>query len=359
MIHIIGAGPAGLYLGWKLKELNPNLEVTIYEEHEKIGEPIQCTGLVTSKINDYVKIPKSVIANKISKAKIFAPNGTFVEINLSDPDLVIHRNKFDQHLAKKATKAGCDIKKGSGLTRIEKGILVFKKTKVILKPGDIVVGSDGPKSLVAEHLGVKHDLLSGIQAIMKIKNSSIIKFYPYIGEYAWVVPEDKGTARVGVVAREDCKKIFDEFVSGFKGQTVDIQAGTIPMHKPSLRIHKTVDGVAWFIVGDAAGQVKNTTGGGIIPGLRSAEKLARAIVSKEYWTYVITCQIQPDLVAHQLMNRAFSKFSDKDWNELIDEFKSKELKEVLANTDRENALSMIFKILSKKPRFIKYGEKAF
>ena len=43
MISIIGAGPAGSYLASLLRKE----EVEVFEEHDKIGLPVQCTGITT------------------------------------------------------------------------------------------------------------------------------------------------------------------------------------------------------------------------------------------------------------------------------------------------------------------------
>jgi len=59
MISIIGAGPAGSYLASLLKE-----DVKIFDYKEKIGKPIQCTGVLTNKFQNHIK-EKKFIDNKI------------------------------------------------------------------------------------------------------------------------------------------------------------------------------------------------------------------------------------------------------------------------------------------------------
>ena len=62
MITIVGAGPAGSYLAYLLAKKGQ--AVTIIEEHEKIGSPVQCTGIVTGSIEKFVKLPNDVVANR-------------------------------------------------------------------------------------------------------------------------------------------------------------------------------------------------------------------------------------------------------------------------------------------------------
>ena len=72
MISIIGAGPAGSHLAYLLAKKGQ--EVNIYEDHKSIGNPVQCTGLVTDSIHQILKLPKKVIVNKITGFKVFSKN---------------------------------------------------------------------------------------------------------------------------------------------------------------------------------------------------------------------------------------------------------------------------------------------
>ena len=96
MISIVGGGPAGCYSAFLLAKAGK--KVNIIEEHKQIGSPVQCTGIVTSSIKKIIPIKKNAILNKISRAKIFSKNNS-VEIKLKNPNLVLDRQKLDQHLA--------------------------------------------------------------------------------------------------------------------------------------------------------------------------------------------------------------------------------------------------------------------
>ena len=66
---IIGAGPAGCYAAWKL--VKKGIPVKVIEEHDKVGLPLQCTGLVSDNLEKAIKFPKDIIINKIKYAKFF------------------------------------------------------------------------------------------------------------------------------------------------------------------------------------------------------------------------------------------------------------------------------------------------
>ena len=68
-VAIIGAGPAGNWLAYLLAKKGINCSV--FEEHKKVGMPIQCTGIVTSAIGDIVPLKKSFIINHVKDAQIF------------------------------------------------------------------------------------------------------------------------------------------------------------------------------------------------------------------------------------------------------------------------------------------------
>src|SRR3989344_8016069 len=104
MITIIGAGPAGSYLAFLLAKKGK--DVALIEEHDKIGSPVQCTGIVTGSIEKFVKLPNKVIANRCNKVVVASKNSrTEVEVD----EIVMWRNKFDEFMAEKAQDEGVKI----------------------------------------------------------------------------------------------------------------------------------------------------------------------------------------------------------------------------------------------------------
>src|SRR3989338_9540048 len=103
MISIIGAGPAGNYAAYMLAKNNQ--EVNVYEEHRKIGEPIQCSGVITTALEPLIKIKKEIIVNKINKFRIYSPNGNFFEVKIK-PDYVFDRGELDRYIASLAVDEG-------------------------------------------------------------------------------------------------------------------------------------------------------------------------------------------------------------------------------------------------------------
>ena len=104
MITIVGAGPAGSYLGYLLAK--QGREVTIVEEHDTVGRPVQCTGIVTHSIEKFFKLKNEVIAKRLNKVIVVSKNN---KISVNVDEIVMWRDLFDQFVADMAQKAGAKI----------------------------------------------------------------------------------------------------------------------------------------------------------------------------------------------------------------------------------------------------------
>jgi len=333
-VSIIGAGPVGNYLAYLLAK---KFKVEVYEEHKEIGKPVQCAGIVTSEFKKIIKPRDEFVINKTDKARVFAPNGTFLEIKVK-PNYILDRAKFDRFLYEKALERGVKYYLGKSLE--EKDIRKLKS--------DYIIGADGPLSKTAKAFNFsKKKFYYAIQARIKMKNDNAFEFYPYIKDFAWLVPENKNIARVGVASRKDAKKVFDKFIKRFNGEILEKQGGLIPIYDNCKINKKNV-----FLVGDAASQVKATTGGGLVPGLKAAKRLSKALIRKR--NYERLCDgIRLELLVHIWMRRMFNRFSNKDWNNLIKLCNQKKVKRILY-IDRESPIKMSFALLVNEPRFFKY-----
>ncbi len=352
MIKIIGGGPVGSYAAYLLSKKN---DVHIYEQKSKVGNPIQCTGILTHTIEEVMKLKKEFIANKVYSTRIYAPNKKHLEVHFKKPDTIIYRDLFDQYLLAKALDSGAKISYNKKY--VEKDIVKDRNTKRKERiKYHRLIGADGPLSKVSELHGLgKRKCLMGIQALIRKKNDNFIDFYPYIGTYAWAVPEDEDTMRVGIAASADARRIFERFSRKYKGKILSKQAGMIPLHDPRQEISKG----AVNLLGDAAGQIKNTTGGGLVPGLMAAGQLARAVEEDKDYGKLCKQQIGKKLWAHYLARKALDRFETKDWNNLIRMLNKEQVKKVLSEESRDRPISIITKIMVKQPGLIRYARKLF
>ena len=359
MISIIGAGPAGCYLAYLLAKKGK--DARIFEEHRKIGKPVQCTGLVTGSVQDIIRLKKEVIVNKINKVRIFSHNGKFTEIMLKDDNIVLDREKFDQYLAEKAESHGARVFLEHRFLDYKKGELIIKdlkNDKIKKIRADCLIGADGPLSRVAKSSGLfgKRRFMTGLQIRVKLKNDNAIEFYPHIGAFAWVVPENKEVARLGVASYNKVKESFDYFLKLkdiSKNKIIEKQAGLIPIYSSNIKTQKN----NVYLVGDAAAQLKATTGGGIIQGLLAAECLADAILNKKSYESLWKKKIGMDLSLHLQMRKALDKFSNEDYNHLISLFSKNNIKKIIEEYDRDFPSVFLLKLLFNEPKlllFLKY-----
>jgi len=360
MISVIGGGPAGCHAASLLAKAGK--EVRIFEEHKSIGSPVQCTGIVTSSINNIIKIKKSCIINKISRAKIISGKNS-AELKLKNSNLILDREKFDQHIAEKAKSAGAKLFLNHKYINNNKNKLVTNKKTFKTNKINTIIGADGPLSSVAKanNMFNKRKFWQGIQARVKLKNENIVEFYPNIGTFAWVVPENKDIVRIGLLAEKNTSQIFQKFlktrIKNPKNKIIEHQGGIIPKYNPpqiTQKIQKDNNNI--YLVGDAAGQVKATTGGGIIQGLEAAEALTDSIINKKDYETEWKKKIGKDLWVHLKMRNIMDKFKNQDWQFLINLCRKESAKSVLEKHDRDYPSKFLIKMLFTEPRLLYFAK---
>lgn len=339
---IIGGGPIGLFLGSKIKNS------TIIEQKPKIGTPTRCTGIVTKEIEEFMskKDLHSISKNKITETEIIGPKKK-LKLQIGT-NYIISNQQFEEYWLDKALKNNCSIETSSTYSQsLKKGHVIrnnkTKKEKTIKTTH--LVGCDGPLSKVSTIHGLdkhRHNYM-GHQVTIKVKeHENNIKFFPHIGQYAWYVPETETTARVGVCTNiKGGKAIFDAFLKRFKGKQLSNQSGLIPTFSPRRKTHIHVPTHSVTLLGDAAGHIKNTTGGGIIPGFKAANHF-----SKTMNTYSESKALRKELYTHFLVHNLVSSCSHKEWDDIIEA--TKKHRDVLEHTNRDNLRKVAKKVLFDK-----------
>ncbi len=356
---VVGAGPAGSYIAYLLAKQGHN--VTLLEDHPQVGIPVQCTGIVTPAIEELVKLPQSVIKAHLARARIFAPDNTYVEIKMK-PNIILCRASFDQFLAQKAQDAGAELLLSHRfISHNEKTIHVKDIAKNELKQytPEIVIGADGPSSHVAKSYGFygKRSFFLGAQATVKMTDAESIDFYPTPEGIFWSVPEGNNLYRVGVGVYHNASYILQNFLHTRcpNKPILEYQGGLIPVYDPTLPIEQ--DNV--YLIGDAATQVKATTAGGIIQSLTAAKCLAQSIETGESYTTLTKKALGRELWLHLKIREIMDRFSPEDYNKLIAYTNTPKIKEILGTHNRDNLFSFFFKMLLYEPRYIAFARNFF
>jgi digeranylgeranylglycerophospholipid reductase len=364
MITIIGAGPSGSYAAYLLAK--KGLDVEVFEEHNIIGEPVSSTGIITGYIAKHFKVPGELIVSKPEQARIYSPAGEFFEVKLKN-DMVLDRAALDRHVAKMAQEAGAKYYLGQRFVDCSRigdkfKVKIFDKAtgKIREIETDHLVGADGPLSRVAKSTGLygKRAFYTGLQATVDIENDGVIEFYLNGKDIAWLVPENKNTARVGIAAYERADLFFREFMQkrigkDFESRILARQSGLIPVYDPKAKTEER----SVFLVGDAALMEKATTLGGINQGMIGAIALAEAISSgrsyERKWRRKMGRELDIALKLRQVMN----KFSDEDYNKLIALMNKPRNRKLLENFERDAPSRFAFRMVLQEPGlwgFVKY-----
>jgi geranylgeranyl reductase family protein len=362
MITIVGAGPAGSYLGYLLAKQGK--EVTILEEHSKIGSPVQCTGIVTHSIEKFFKLKNEVIAKRLDKVIVVSKNSR-IAVNVDE--IVMWRDRFDMFVADMAEDAGAEILPSHQFIGFEgRNSVIVKdkknnKTRIIKT--NIIVGADGPYSTVAKAAEMNSSSKNyiGMQAKVKLRMDTTA-FETHFGSnfpnfFGWVVPESEEIARLGIGCFENAQEHFYKFLNDRTGSkdVVCWESGLIPLYNPKKMIQK--DNV--YLIGDAATQVKATTGGGIIPSLKAAHTLCDCIINNKNYNKEFKKNSGRELLLHLKIRNVLNKFSDRDYGRLLNLMSQEKVRKILKKYDRDTPIPLVANLLLKEPRFLLFSKMIF
>jgi len=277
-VLVVGAGPVGCKVAELLSK--EGIKVLVLEEHDEIGKPLKCAGLVSHRIFKLSNVSKDVVVNVVKKAKFHSRN-EFFELKSKKPVYVIDRVKFDKKLGEMAEACGAEIKtkmKYVGLKRKDE-IVIVKTRKGMIKT-KILVGADGANSSVAKscRLSLPDNVLVGLQTNVRLiyENKVELWFDSKISPdfFGWVIPEDRNKARVGVATKRKASFYLTNFLRRRFPKRLKVEGRVSGLIRYGLIKSSVSDNV--LLVGDAACQVKPFSGGGLVYGLMGARIAAKA-----------------------------------------------------------------------------------
>jgi flavin-dependent dehydrogenase len=224
-------------------------------------------------------LSRRAIVGAADSARFISPNGTTVVIGAARVRAaVVDRAVFDRELAGSAVEAGATIHTGArvvSIMRSGRAVTIRTTDATIEARAAILACGASYRFNRALGLGVPDVLVHSAQlevpfpALDHLQVHFGRKIAP--GGFAWVVPFERGGttfARVGLLCERDAGTGFQAFASGIRS------AHRIEDPWPEPRLRALPLGPAprtWtdriLAVGDAAGLVKPTTGGGIYYGL--------------------------------------------------------------------------------------------
>lgn len=286
---IIGGGPAGLYAGARLAAAG--LRTTLLEEHVGVGEPVHCTGVLAAETFDEFGLSRNALLNELTTASFWSPAGRQVSYSAGKVEaVVIDRRVFDQDLFESAERAGVSVVRATRATGIE---IDSAGVTVRATEGDIrarvCVLACGANYSLHRQVGLEMPRLFLHTAQVEQPAGLVGDVELHFGSevapkgFGWVVPvirQSQMCARIGVMCEQDAPRHFDRLADRVAVRwKIDRDAIQRPRQKvlPLAPISRTF-GDRLLVIGDAAGLVKPTTGGGIYYSLVSAALAADVLV---------------------------------------------------------------------------------
>ena len=340
-VIVIGGGPAGLAAARALASMGRR--VSVVEEHAEIGSPVHCTGVLAEDALAALALPATALLNPLRTVRFVAPRGhSFAYTTASTEAVVIDRRVFDETLASLARQSGAEIVRGRRVTDLAP---VADGLRATLADGRTIDARAAVLACGAAYtfqrrlgMGLPRTFLQSAQLELPADRPGDVEvhFGSAIAPrgFAWAVPvrRPEGTfARIGVMADQHADRYFARMLDRVAERWgVCRPADAVPRRRllPLGAVGRSyADRV--LAVGDAAGLVKPTTGGGIyysvLSGRLAADVLGPALAAddlsaarlREYereWRR----RFQPEFSAQQTLRFIAHRMRDTDIDALFD-----------------------------------------
>lgn len=333
-VIIVGAGPIGTYTAYLLAK--EGLDVAILEKHSHIGENINCTGIVSKECFKRFALSEETVVKPLQTIKAFSPSGNYLRYESESPfAYVVDRSLFDSEINKKALEKGATLYLNTKVKKINITKDAFKVEtdneikEFSSKIGIIATGFELSPIILKR----PKNFLYAVQTDVEMEGIRDVEVYlgrgiaP--GSFAWIVPINGKTSKIGLISKENPVGHLNNFLRNplikhrLKVHDNHIKCSPIPFGKIPESYSER-----FIIVGEAAGQVKTTTGGGIYFGLLSAEIAAQTILKafhkKDFSERVLReydirwrDKLEPELNTGIYLRELFSRLSDNQIDALF------------------------------------------
>lgn len=283
-VIVVGAGPAGLSSAKSCAE--NGLKTLLIEEHAIIGSPVQCGEGFSRFILEELNLPDDFISGEeINIIELYSPNLKKCVVKWKgdkSPGLIIERKEFEKKLAIEIANKGVDVFvktpaigviKENGFVKGAK-VLHFGEEKEIR--AKVVIGCDGPNSLIAKWSGIEvYRNLEKFDTCVQFQMANINfprgKIEVYFGKvaprgYVWIFSKGEKFANVGIGIKAGEKSALEylrEFVNKDErlknGSIIEVNAGIVPLGGTAEKF--VGNGV--ILIGDSARMVNPAAGGGM------------------------------------------------------------------------------------------------
>ena len=287
-VVVIGAGPAGSTVAARLARQGH--DVIVLEEHDEIGSPVHCTGLLGEEAFREFSLPDSLVLANAGAARFSSGNGqSFAVASDRVRAAIIDRAALDRLIAERARQAGAEVVRG------------WRAESVTVGDDRVTVSSASASPVVARACVLAcganyrfHRALGLGRPDVLLQSAQVETPFPAMSEievrlgrevapagFAWMVPFSRNGApyaRIGLMSESRAGERFARFA-----RSLQLSARSdAPLPDPRLKVLPLTPVARTYadrvvVVGDAAGLVKPTTGGGIYYGMLSGDLAAEVL----------------------------------------------------------------------------------
>jgi geranylgeranyl reductase family protein len=362
-IAVVGAGPVGSTFARYVAD--NGLDVVMLEKKREIGIPLQCAGLLGQKIKDINILPDQYVLNQVRGAYIYSPSRNMMKVGKKDVQAyVIDRVGYDKYLSKLAVDSGAELLMNHKVTHFDHGGCI--KTKETEIRADIIVGADGHSSMISNNFNGKPRSFMAAQYLIETDDEvfDTENVHLHVDDlispgFLWTIPVTSSTARIGLFADmnyTELNNILAKFMATepmFRNaKIIQKYQGYIPKYDPK----KEIVNERTILLGDAASQVKPTTGGGLLIGFECAKiaaEYATKAIEMEDISYLNEYENQTkkrfknELRVQIEVQKIFESMNNQDLDEMFSQLKQGNAEELISNYGDMDTQSTLIKEMIK------------
>ncbi|HWX38328.1 MAG TPA: NAD(P)/FAD-dependent oxidoreductase [Candidatus Sulfotelmatobacter sp.] len=361
-VAVIGGSASGFFTASLLARAGCAVELL---ERSDQFDPTPRTLIVTNHMRSILgRVGDRSVVNEIRKFELFT-DGRSAQVPLNKPDLIIERSRLIRDLAEDAQGHGAKVSFGNRFVGLQSNgnglrVGVERTPEAHLEElhADVVVGADGALSRVAQSAGwPRQATVPLVQAIVRVPadmspNTVRVWFVPDDTPYFyWLIPESNERAVLGLIGEDgqETRHCLERFMEKRGFTPLGYQGARIPVYERWTPVERRVGAGRVFLVGDAAGQVKVSTVGGIVTGFRGAIGVSESIVNGGESRELRSLRRELDL--HLLIRKTIHQFKQADYSRLVD-LMNDSTRRSLSQYTRDEASRVLWNIALSQPRLL-------
>ena len=307
-VVVVGAGPAGNNAAFELA--SRGFGVSVIDGRVDIGDKL-CTGIIGAECARRFPLDSALVYHEARSAKLVTPEQATLHFSTATPQAkIVDRVSYVASFAHRAEAAGATYHLGQRVLEISpegSGVSIRTDQNHFRARSVIIASGFGTHLSNYVGLGKVPDYVTAVQAEAAVEDEDQVEIHlgqkVAPGFFSWIVPTRPGRALVGLLTRRKAQNHMDEFLrrleseGRIRGVIKEPSCWGIPLRPLKRTLRDRI-----LVVGDAAGQVKPTTGGGIYYSLLSSEIAADVLAGA--------------LSAGDLSSRYLSSYQRR-WKELL------------------------------------------